>query len=52
MNISKYSKAIAAAAGAITIAVADGVFDAHDGITIGLAVLAAIGVYKVPNVDA
>ena len=49
MDVSRYSKAIAAAAGAVSIAVADGFLDANDAITIGLAVLAAIGVYMVPN---
>ena len=52
MNVSRYAKAIAAACGAISIAVADGILDANDGITIGLAVLAAIGVYAVPNAEA
>lgn len=51
MNVSRYSKAIAAAAGAISVAVTDGVFDWNDGITIALAVLAALGVYLVPNKD-
>ena len=49
---AKYSKAIAAGCGAISIAVADGIFDANDAITIGLAVLAALGVYLVPNDSA
>ena len=51
MNISRYAKAVTAAAGAISIAVADGILDANDGITIALAVLAAIGVYMVPNAE-
>lgn len=49
MNLSRYSKAIAAAAGAIAVAVSDGILDLNDGITIALAVLAAAGVYLVPN---
>ena len=51
MDISRYSKAVAAACGAIAIAVADGILDVNDGITIALAVLSAIGVYAVPNKD-
>ena len=42
-------KAIVAAAGALGIVIADGIFDVNDGITVALAVLAAIGVYAVPN---
>ena len=49
---AKYAKAIAAGCGAVSIAVADGIFDANDAITIGLAVLAALGVYLVPNDSA
>lgn len=51
MDLSKYSKAIVAVLGALSIAVADGIFDVNDGITVAIAVLAAIGVYKVPNSD-
>ncbi len=49
MNVRKYSKAIVAASGAISVAVTDGVFDTNDAITIVLAVLAVVGVYAVPN---
>lgn len=49
MNIAKYSKFIAAIAGAISVAVTDGIFDLADGVTIVLAGLAALGVYAVPN---
>ena len=50
-NISRYSKFIVAVAGAVSIAVADGFFDAADGVNVVLAVLAAIGVWGVPNTD-
>jgi len=48
---AKYSKAIVAAAGAISVAVSDGVFDTHDAIKIVLAVLTVAGVWAVPNVE-
>lgn len=53
MNITRYSKAIAAACGAISIAVADGIFDLNDAVTVVLAVVAAFGfVYVAPaNTD-
>jgi len=46
---AKYAKGIAAGATALAIAIADGVLDVNDGVTVGLAVLGAIGVYIVPN---
>lgn len=49
MNVAKYAKAITAVAGALSIAVADGIFDVNDGFTVVLALLAAVGVYAVPN---
>ena len=49
VNIAKYSKAVAAGAAAVGVAVADGIFDTADGVNIVLAVLAAIGVYATPN---
>jgi len=52
MNVTKYSKAIVAVCGALSVAVTDNVLDVNDGITIGLALLAALGVYAVPNTDA
>ena len=51
MNVSRYSKAIAAAATALAVAVSDGILDVNDGITIALAVLGVIGVYLVPNTE-
>jgi len=48
-DVTRYSKFIVAIAGAVSIAVADGFFDAADGVNIALAVLAAIGVWGVPN---
>ena len=52
MNVARYSKAIAAVCGAVSIAVTDGVFDVNDSITVALAFLAAIGVYAIPNKEA
>lgn len=49
MNVSRYAKFITAVAGAITVAVTDGILDVSDGVTIVLAALAALGVYAVPN---
>lgn len=49
MNIARYSKFIAALAGAVAVAVSDGVLDLNDAVTVTLAVLAALGVYAVPN---
>lgn len=49
MNIAKYAKFITALCGAVTTAVADGVFDVNDGITIALAAATVLGVYAVPN---
>lgn len=49
MNVSRYAKFIVALCGAVSVAVADGIFDANDGVTIALAVLTALGVYRVPN---
>ena len=48
MNLERYSKAIAAATGAISVAVADGVFDASDAVTTILAVLTVLGVWAAP----
>lgn len=52
MNVSKYSKAIVAVCGALSVAVSDGLLDANDGVTIVLALLSAIGVYAVPNTES
>lgn len=49
MNVARYSKAIAAVCGAVAVAVTDGVFDTSDAVTVTLALLAAVGVYAVPN---
>ncbi len=51
LNIHRYSKAIAAAAAAIGVAVADGIFDINDLWQTVAAVLAAAGVVYVapPN---
>jgi len=51
LDITKYSKAIAAAAAAIGVAVADGIFDLNDLWQTVAAVLAAAGVVYVapPN---
>ena len=51
-DVTRYNKFIVAIAGAISIAVSDGFFDAADGVNIALAVLAAIGVWGVPNTTA
>jgi hypothetical protein len=51
MNVKRYAKAVVALCGAVAIAVGDGILDVNDGITIALAVLAAIGVYLVPNTE-
>lgn len=48
MNIARYSKAIAALAGAVGVAVADNVFDVNDVVNIVLAILVAVGVYAAP----
>ena len=52
MNLSKYSKALVAVLGAISVALADGFIDASEGITVVLALLTALGVYAVPNKSA
>lgn len=52
MNIARYSKAIAAGASAIAVAVADGILDLNDGVTIVLAVLAAVGLVYVAPANA
>ena len=49
MNIARYSKALVAILGAVSVAVSDGVLDLNDGVTVVLALLAALGVYAVPN---
>lgn len=52
MNLSKYRKAMVAAAGVCGTAatvLADGELSITDGLAIVLAVLAAFGVYRVPN---
>ena len=52
MNLAAYSKAIIAVLGAVSVALSDSVLDLNDGITIALALLAALGVYQVPNASA
>ena len=47
MNVSKYSKAIAAASAAVAAAVADGVFDLNDFWQVATAVLLALGIVYV-----
>ncbi|MFI0357312.1 hypothetical protein [Actinomadura sp. 9N407] len=53
MKISKYWKGVIAGAGPVLYAVQAAVTDSQvttsEGITIGLAVLVALGVYAVPN---
>lgn len=53
MKVSRYAKAVVAAAGpvlyAAQAAVTDGRVDGQEWLTIGLAVLVAAGVWKVPN---
>ena len=48
INIAKYSKAIAALAAAVGVAVADNVLDLNDVVNVGLALLVAFGVYAAP----
>lgn len=53
MKLNKYTKAIVAAVAAvgslITVVASDGTITVSEGITLALAVLGAIGVYRVPN---
>lgn len=49
MNVAPYRKFVVAVCGAVSIAVADGLFDTNDVIVVALAGLSALGVYKVPN---
>lgn len=53
MKISAYAKtvvaALAAGAVAVNAAVSDGMISNSEWVTIGLAVLAALGVYALPN---
>lgn len=49
MNVAPYRKLIVAVATAVSVAVTDGVLDVNDGITIALAALGALGVYKATN---
>jgi hypothetical protein len=49
MNVAPYRKVIVALLGALSIAVADGVFDSSDTVTVVIAVLTAAGVYRAPN---
>lgn len=52
MDISRYNKFLVAVGVALTTAVsfgADGEFSLNDGIGIALALLGALGVYRVPN---
>ena len=53
MKISAYWKSVIAGLApvlaAVQAAVDDGHFDVSEGITIGIAVLVALGVYAVPN---
>lgn len=53
MKLPEYAKtvvaAVAAGAVALSTALNDGVITAGEGVTIGLAVLGALGVYAVPN---
>lgn len=48
-EIRKFLVAVAAAAGVAVTVLADGQFSVEDGIAVGLAVAAALGVYRVPN---
>jgi tellurite resistance protein len=52
MNLKKYSKAIVAVLGALSVALSDGIVDTSEGVTVVLALLTALGVYAVPNADA
>lgn len=53
MKLPEYAKtvvaAVAAGAVALSAALSDGTVTAGEGVTIGLAVLGALGVYAVPN---
>lgn len=53
MNVSHYAKsiiaAVAAAAVVATNVISDGTITPAEGVEIGLAVLAAFGIYRVPN---
>lgn len=53
MKISKYWKAVIAGSGPVLLAaqaaVTDGAVDGQEWLTIGLAVLVAAGVWRVPN---
>lgn len=48
-DVRHYNKFIVAVSGALSVAVTDGLLDTNDAITIVLAGLAALGVYRVPN---
>lgn len=56
IRISRYWKGVIAGLGPVLAAVQgaadDGAFDASEGITIGIALLVALGVYVVPNKQA
>lgn len=52
LSLSKYRKAIVAAAGVFTVlgsVLADGALSYEDGAAIAMSLLAALGVYRVPN---
>lgn len=53
MKISAYAKSVIASLAPVLATVQgaadDGAFDVSEGITIGIAVLIALGVYRVPN---
>lgn len=50
MNLGKYSKAIVAVLGTVSLVLADNVFSVPDVVDIVLAALTALGVYAVKNV--
>lgn len=49
MDVSPYRKFIVAVAAAVSVAVTDGLLDTNDLVTIGLAALGALGVYRASN---
>lgn len=56
MQVSPYAKAIVGAVAAAAVVakavISDGTVTAAEGVEIALAVLAAYGIYRVPNADA
>lgn len=52
MKVAKFVvAAVGAGVTALTVALSDNAFTTTDGVTVALAVLAALGVYVVPNKD-